>query len=125
MKKSVKKIVAIVAIIIFCIISYFLIFGIEKEKIKLFTEVDLTYFPLDPKEKLNGLFEITEIYFDGDLTRTDKTITSARIIGGRFDFNHSVDSSKQIICVSKNYKGTGYFKSGDLKVNFEFDFVNN
>ena len=98
---------------------------IDKDKIELSSKINLTYFPLDPKEKLNGVFEITEIHFDGYLSKTDKIITSSRIVGGRFDFNHEVESSKQIIESSKNYKGTGYLKSGDLKVEFEFDFIEN
>ena len=196
MKKGLKKILIIISIVVFCIIGYVLVFGIEKEelqtykingidnfedtykgvlkltgnlkefkektglkqdeiyldlnyketeanilfalnsykienvkidkdKIELSSKTNLTYFPLDPNEKLNGVFEITEIHFDGYLSKTDKIITSSRVVGGRFDFNHEVDSSKQIIGLSKNYKGTGYFKTEDLKVEFEFDFVNN
>ena len=131
MKKVFKKILIIISIIVFCIIWYLLGFGIEKEeiqtykienvevnkdKIELSSKTNLTYFPLDPNEKLNGVFEITEIHFDGYLTKTDQIITSSRVVGGRFDFDHEVDSSKQIIGLSKNYKGTGYFKCGDLKV---------
>ena len=97
---------------------------IDKEKVVLSTNTNITYFPLDPKEKLEDIFEITEIYFDGILSKTDNIKTTARLKGGRFDIDKELDAKRQIIFVSKNYIGTGYFKCLDIKVNFDFNFEN-
>ena len=113
----------------------FILFALEKYKldsvylnksnIMISGLVNINYFSLEPEDKLKSIFNISEIYFEGDYSQIKKIESFTDMDGGRYDMFKKTYRQENIKSIENIYSGKGYFISNNTKVEFKFEFKKN